>query len=550
VGQFFWQGDVLILARRFQICNSRIVSILASCGRLSATVPDLANRPRQLVFLTPIDSQLNDFLNEIHQIALFEPSIVECIDEDLDLHAKKKKLLRLADAQFLASQTLDLPKLELQLRELQIDKIQLEIGRPRTDAYIVYLFLMLRGFNGGCKDQHARLLLEESITVKLWLEHLGLELPPASTLSDNLNAVSNQTRRLIHQVQLRYIVQGRLDDFQKCFIDSTAVEANTERPTDSTILVRLIARVCTTGSNLHRLDLPDMNPIGLLKQQEELRRLSQQIHFLTGKARAGAKRKKWYFQLIRRVRRLRKRLLRDLETVRRNLEGRADLPPSRRLMAGEALGLIADDLAALEQAANVCERRIMAEEEVPVAEKIISLSDSDASFIVKGGWNTVVGYRPQLARSGSGFVTALVLPRGNAADSRHLVAMVKEQITNTGVIPAMTSTDDGYSSQEGREEVLGLGVEVVSISGAKGKRLLEAQQWKSRPYRQARAERSAIESLVFTLKEGFEFGKMSRRSHENVLAEMLEKVLAYNISQIILVRKKLSELEQMERAAA
>jgi hypothetical protein len=166
---------VLILARRFQICNSQIVSILASCGRLSATVPDLANRPRQLVFLTPIDSQLNDFLNEIHQIALLEPSIVECIDEELDLHAKKKKLLRLADAEFLASQTLDLPKLELQLRELQIDKIQLEIGRPRTDAYIVYLFLMLRGFNAGCKDQRARLLLEESITVKLWLEHLGLE---------------------------------------------------------------------------------------------------------------------------------------------------------------------------------------------------------------------------------------------------------------------------------------------------------------------------------------------------------------------------------------
>jgi hypothetical protein len=127
--------------------------------------------------------------------------------------------------------------------------------------------------------------------------------------------------------------------------------------------------------------------------------------------------------------------------------------------------------------------------------------------------------------------------------------MVKEQITNTGIVPAMTSADDGYSSQEGREEVLGLGV-VVSISGAKGKRLLEAQQWKSRPYRQARAERSAIESLVFTLKEDFEFGEMARRSHQNVLAEMLEKVLAYNISQIIRVRKKLSEAEELERAAA
>jgi hypothetical protein len=319
---------------------------------------------------------LNDFLNEIHQIACLER-----IDEDLDLHAKKKKLLRLADAQFLAGQTPDLPKLKLQLRELKFDEIELETGRPRTEAYIIYLFLMLRGWVGGCKDQQARLILEESITLKLWLEHLGLQLPPASTL----NAVSNQTRRLIHQAQLRYILQQSLDDFQKCFIDSTAVEANTERPTDSTLLIRLICRICTTGANLHRLDLPDMNPIGLSAQQQELRRYCQQIDFLQGKGRAEAKRKKLYFQLLRRVRRIRKRLLRDLESVRRNLAARTDLPPSRRLMSEEVLGLIAEDLSALDQAAHACERRILGQEKVPVAEKIISLSDSDASFIVKGG---------------------------------------------------------------------------------------------------------------------------------------------------------------------
>jgi hypothetical protein len=88
-------------------------------------------------------------------------------------------------------------------------------------------------------------------------------------------------------------------------------------------------------------------------------------------------------------------------------------------MAQEVLCLISEDLAALEQAANVGERRVMEQEKLPVEDKIISLSDSDASFVVKGGWNTIVGYRPQLARSGRGFVTALVLPRGNAADSPH-----------------------------------------------------------------------------------------------------------------------------------
>ena len=526
------------------------MSILASHEKFRAIVPDLANRPRQLVFLTPIDSQLNAFLKEIHQIVRMEPSIVERIDEDLDLQAKKKKLLRLVDEQFLAGQTPDLPKLQIQLHELKIDDIELETGRPRTEAYIVYLFLMLRGWCGGCKDQHARLLFEESMTLKLWLEDLGLELPPASTLSDNLNTVSNSTRNLIHQVQLRYILNGGLDDFQKCFIDSTAVEANTARPTDSTILVRLIGRVCTIGGNLHRLDLPDMNQIGLLEQQQELRALSQQIDFLNGKARGEARRKKLYFQLLRRATRLRKRLLRDLEAVRLNLESRTDLAPSRRLKAEEALCLIAEDLAALEQAANVCQRRVMEQEKVPVAEKIISLSDSDASFIVKGGWNTVVGYRPQLARSEGGFVTALVLPAGNAADSPHLVSMVKEQIANTGVIPSTASADDGYSTQQGRDEVLGLGLKVVSISGAKGKKIIEAQQWKSQPYQQARADRSAMESLVFTLKEGFEFGQMVRRTHDNVLAEMLEKVLAYNLRQIIRVRRKLSERQETERAAA
>ena len=128
--------------------------------------------------------------------------------------------------------------------------------------------------------------------------------------------------------------------------------------------------------------------------------------------------------------------------------------------------------------------------------------------------------------------------------------MVKEQITNTGVIPSIASADDGYSTQQGRAEVLGLGLQVVSIGGAKGKKITGTQQWNSWPYRQARAERSAVESLLFTLKEGFEFGELVRRTYENVLAEMLEKVLAYNISQIIRLRKNLSESEQIRPIAA
>ena len=61
---------MLILVLRLEVCNSRLVSILASCERLPATVPDLANRPRQLVFLTPVDSQLVCAIGRARRVAL------------------------------------------------------------------------------------------------------------------------------------------------------------------------------------------------------------------------------------------------------------------------------------------------------------------------------------------------------------------------------------------------------------------------------------------------------------------------------------------------
>jgi hypothetical protein len=71
------------------------VSAVETRQKSPDTLPDLANRPRQLIFFNLLNNPLSDFSNEIHQIARFEPAIVERIDEDLDLHARKKKLLRI-----------------------------------------------------------------------------------------------------------------------------------------------------------------------------------------------------------------------------------------------------------------------------------------------------------------------------------------------------------------------------------------------------------------------------------------------------------------------
>ena len=53
--------------------------------------------------------------------------------------------------------------------------------------------------------------------------------------------------------------------------------------------------------------------------------------------------------------------------------------------------------------------------------------------------------------------------------------------------------------------------------------------------------RSAVESLMFTIKDGFCFGKLGRRGIDAVRDELLEKVLAYNCCRIIVMKKRRGE---------
>jgi hypothetical protein len=253
-----------------------------------ANVPSLPSQPLPRLFLMPVNTELHQFLIETHKIVEFEPAILERIESDLDTYGLKKKVLREADRRFLEAQTPDLVNPRIALRQSDPTKMELDIGRPRLEPYAVYLFLMLRGRLGGCKDQDARLLQEESITLHWWLEHLELTLPPASTLSENLNAVSNATRDFIHQAQLRYILDQGLDDFSSLYLDSTAIKANTERPTESGLVTKLVERICRRGSKLDRFGLPNFNPSGLEEVQQELRRLHREIGFSRARPRSRA----------------------------------------------------------------------------------------------------------------------------------------------------------------------------------------------------------------------------------------------------------------------
>ncbi|MCP4751733.1 MAG: hypothetical protein GY866_12625, partial [Proteobacteria bacterium] len=70
------------------------------------------------------------------------------------------------------------------------------------------------------------------------------------------------------------------------------------------------------------------------------------------------------------------------------------------------------------------------------------------------------------------------------------------------------------------------------------KRLTPAEDWESEIFRKARDNRSAVESLIFTIKHNHSFGRVARRGIEAVRAELLEKVIAYNFCRAVEIRRR------------
>lgn len=501
-------------------------------------VPRSPFAPVPVLFLTPADSDLREFLEQAHALIESCPTLIDHVEADLDAHALGKKALRVADDQWLSSRNLPLPGVALDSSAPPSKPLVLLQGRPRTPGYVVLLSLLLRGYLGaGFRACESTSLMQESITLQILLGNLGLKLPGRSTLTELVNAISNDTRQRILDAQTAYILKLKLDDFRTLLGDSTDVEGNTAWPTDSRLLVALGLRMVRIGESLTRLQLPALDLSATRNRLAVMKKLDREIDMARGKKDGARHRRRRYQKLLKVGDRVHQLLTAQVATVDQALT-RLDVLPSRKHLAARAVAQLHSDLGALAQVLANCKARVLRDDKIKMADKVLSVSDPDAGFIAKGQREAVIGYKPQLGRSGAGFIAGLLLPQGNAPDSNQLVPLVEEAIRSTGVVPEVVSVDDGYASFANVNTLKKeRGIKVVSINGAKGRALTARADWDSQAYADARNLRSAVESLMFTLKQGFHFGEVARRGLAAVHAELLEKALAYNLCHMVRARK-------------
>jgi hypothetical protein len=490
-----------------------------------------------ILYLANADSDLRQFLVEAHGLLVGCPALVASAEADLDAHGCGKKALRVADVAWRAERTAFLPGVASEPIVIDPARLTLAQGRPRTPAHIVLIALLLRGYFGaGFKSCDAATMMQESITLRIYFANLGLTMPGRSTLTELVNAISNKTRQLILDAQTALVLALGWDDFAVMLQDSTHVDGNTAWPTDSRLLVALVSRVLRVGKSLGRVHLPAFDSLKVSRHLATMITLDREIDMSKSTRKGARTRRNRYKSLLWRARRARTLLSSAVVQVEMAFAS-LDVLPSRRALAERAVARLRADVDALTKVIANCEARVIHERKVPMAEKKLSLSDPDVGFIAKGQRVPVIGYKPQVARSGAGFITGLLLPKGNAADSEQLVPMVDEVIRRTTVIPEVVSVDDGYASAANMSAMEARKIAVISISGSKGRALTARADWNSDEYALARDQRSAIESLMFTLKQGFDFGEVARRGLDAAHGELLEKALAYNLCHLARVRR-------------
>ncbi|EDM28496.1 putative transposase for insertion sequence isrm17 [Lentisphaera araneosa HTCC2155] len=442
----------------------------------------------------------------------------------------------------IAGEIILLPEFEGIRKAIESDQFQLSMDRAATKnrefkngntkkhppAELVVALFIARHFYNNCYGERGYSMLCENSSLHQFIGRLGIgKFPSRNTIHEQISALSEHTLTLFHQAILNCVKACDLDDFSAVIIDSTAIKADSSWPVDSALLKNLSCKVMKNIQKVHdKLPCLERRGIPLKRLQnycDDMSNLDFVISMFKGKKGAKKMRYKSYTQEL--LPRCRKFITR-LEKV---------LPKIKQHCSSIKSSMLDEDFSRFIDKVLMVEHRFkMAPEDydAKTARKIYSMSDDDAAFIKKGGRETVFGYRPNFAFSANGFLTSFILESGNTSDSKVFADCLVENKKMTGESAMMVSVDDGYSSATNLDYAIEQGVELVSISGSKGKKLLGEEIYESENYQLARNIRSISEAGISKMKNYHNLERFTVCGLKRVRQETLISTIGFNLERL------------------
>jgi len=334
--------------------------------------------------------------------------------------------------------------------------------------------------------------LNDGVCLRWFTRFYSDPVPHFTSLQKVFKAMGAVTWKKINEVLVQYARTRKLEHGRSLRTDTTVVQANIHYPTDAKLLwdsIRVLTRLMIRCRNM----LPE-GDFGFANRSRSSKKLCYQITMAKG-PKAPKKRRKLYRKLIKIANEVFAMGSRCFDLLQQwdsyDLE----------LLADELDHYLTLSAVAIDQ----CERRVLGGEQVPAAEKIVSLFEEHTDIIKRGKSQSKseFGHKVLIADGKSGLITQYAIYRGNPDDGQMLPAVLEHHRRQYGWGPKALSADRRFYSADNEEKARQCGVKRLSISKpgycSQARRQFEKERW----FKDLQRFRAGIEGIISGLMRGY-----------------------------------------------
>jgi len=406
------------------------------------------------------------------------------------------------------------------------DCLTLEVKNPETGRrgmsaeQVLRMALIKQMYSLSYRDLQAR--VEDSILLRRFAGYEFTLVPSSSALQANIKAIDAETWEQINTALVKVAMKRGLDTGRKVRIDTTTVESLMHHPTDSSLLWDGI-RVLTRLMRNMRADFPKVS-FPFHNRTRVCKRLCLEI--------SNAKTKKVREASYRRL------LGYAQEAVQYGV-GAAKASRTAAREASEPLQLnicaaeIEHYVALVRKVIDQTKRRVLKDEKVPAADKIVSIFEEHSDIIEKGGRETEFGHKVCLTIGDSNLILDCEILEGNPADAEIFIDSLKAFRRKYRKVPNAVATDKGFGSAANAEDAREMGVESLTFSkrplAEEAQGLLASGAMEKMLIR----FRAGAEAVISAAKRGVSLARCLWRGWEGFCAYVWSAITAHNLKMIV-----------------
>jgi transposase, IS5 family len=400
----------------------------------------------------------------------------------------------------------------------------LTTGRPSTPVEVILRMLVIKHLHGWSYEQTER-WVSDSLVLRQFCRVYLEPVPDDTTVIRWAKLIRPETLHLLldHVVALARslkVTRGR-----KLRVDGTVVETNIHHPTDSTLLrdgVRVLSRTLTRAKQ----HLQQRTRLGRDAFRDRCRSMKRHVYRITKATRQRGQAAAPTMQAA-----YRKILAIAAASV---AQARAVSAALRRETSPAAAAVAArlDQVRALtEQVIDQTTRRVLEHEQVPAAQKVVSLFEPHTVIIRKGriGQETEFGRGVWFDEVDGGIISRYAVIAGHPVDTAQVAPSLDHHLTAFGRPPRVLAGDRGTYSASNEAYAAATGVRQVVLPkpGAKSaqRQAHEKQPWFGR----GRRWRSGIEGRISVLKRRYKLRRCLNHGDDGMERWVGWGVLAHDL---------------------